>query len=200
MTASVSGSFEVPGRPANSLTSTVTFLPLASIFLRSGALARFPGAKWFHDYRLMFEQMSDQIDAVVVTVPDHMHFAIAMTALRYGKHLYVEKPLCRCITEVRALHDYLRRGGRMFVNYSWAAQPDWNPTGGELGKLLGFELGPQPVFHLITDPRYGAEVRGLDGDAARFDTTHVCRTTPRPPELLAAYAPVTRAAIGAALM
>jgi pimeloyl-ACP methyl ester carboxylesterase len=29
----------------------------------------------------------------------------------------------------------------------------------------------------------------LDGDAARFDTTHVCRTTPRPPELLAAYAP-----------
>lgn len=68
-------------------------------------------------------------------------------------------------SEVRALHDYLRRGGRMFVNYSWAAQPDWNPTGGELGKLLGFELGPQPVFHLITDPRYGAEVRGLDGDA-----------------------------------
>lgn len=67
-------------------------------------------------------------------------------------------------TEVRALHDWLRRGGRLFVNYSWAAQPDWNPTGGELGKLLGFELGLQPVYHLITDPRYGAQVRGLDGD------------------------------------
>lgn len=67
-------------------------------------------------------------------------------------------------SEVRALHDYLRRGGRMFVNYSWAAQPDWNPTGGELGKLLGFELGVQPVYHLIADPRYGSQVRGLDGD------------------------------------
>ena len=67
-------------------------------------------------------------------------------------------------SEVRALHDYLRRGGRLFVNYSWAAQQDWNPSGGELGKLLGYEVGRQPVFHLITDPRYGAQVRGLDGD------------------------------------
>ena len=75
------------------------------------SLARFPQAKWFHDYRLMFEQMSDQIDAVVVTVPDHMHFPIAMTALRYGKHLYVEKPLCRCITEVRALHAAAKTAG-----------------------------------------------------------------------------------------
>ncbi len=75
------------------------------------SLARFPQAKWFHDYRLMFEQMSDQIDAVVVTVPDHMHFPIAMTALRYGKHLYVEKPLCRCITEVRALQAAAKKAG-----------------------------------------------------------------------------------------
>jgi len=67
------------------------------------SLERFPQAKWFHDYRLMFEQMADQIDAVVVSVPDFMHFPIAMTAIRYGKHLYVEKPLCRCLTEVRTL-------------------------------------------------------------------------------------------------
>ena len=34
-----------------------------------------------------------------------------------------------------------------------------------------------------------AQLAHLDGDGARFDVTHVCRTTPRPPELLAAYAP-----------
>ena len=36
------------------------------------------------------------------------------------------------------------------------------------------------------------EVEGLmqvlEGDAARFEATHICRATPRPPELLAAYA------------
>lgn len=67
-------------------------------------------------------------------------------------------------SEVRAIHAYLQRGGRLFVNYSWAAQPDWNPTGGELGRLLGYQVGPQPVYHLIVDPNYGSRVRGLDGD------------------------------------
>ncbi len=76
-----------------------------------GLLEKFPDAKWFHDYRVMFEQMSDQIDAVAVAIPDHMHYAVGMTALKYRKHLYVEKPLCRCITEVRALHAAARQAG-----------------------------------------------------------------------------------------
>jgi predicted dehydrogenase len=74
-------------------------------------LEPFKQAKWFHDYRLMFEQMSDQIDAVVVTVPDFMHYPIALEAIRRGKHVYVEKPLCRCITEVRALQAAARKAG-----------------------------------------------------------------------------------------
>ena len=67
-------------------------------------------------------------------------------------------------SEVRSLDASLQRGGRVFVNSSWAAQPDCNPDGGELGKLLGYSVGPQPVYHLIVDPRYGPRVRGLDGD------------------------------------
>jgi len=76
-----------------------------------GGLARFPDARWFHDYRVMFEQMADEIDAVAVSVPDHMHYAIGMAALRLRKHLFVEKPLCRCITEVRALHAAAKQAG-----------------------------------------------------------------------------------------
>lgn len=71
----------------------------------------FPQAKWFHDYRVMFEQMGDQIDAVVVSVPDHMHYAVAMAAIQHRKHVFVEKPLCRCVTEVRALHAAARKAG-----------------------------------------------------------------------------------------
>jgi predicted dehydrogenase len=74
-------------------------------------LARFPQAKWFHDYRLLFEEMSDQIDAVVISVPDHMHYAIGMEAIRRGKHVYIEKPLCRCIREVRALRAAAKKAG-----------------------------------------------------------------------------------------
>ena len=47
----------------------------------------------FRDYRKMFDQLGNQIDAVTVSTPDHMHFPIAMTAIGLGKHAYVQKPL-----------------------------------------------------------------------------------------------------------
>ncbi|MSU50053.1 MAG: Gfo/Idh/MocA family oxidoreductase [Opitutus sp.] len=74
-------------------------------------LEKFAGAKWFKDYRRMFDAMANAIDAVVVCTPDHMHFPVAMTAIALGKHVYVEKPLCRCITEVRTLHAAAKRAG-----------------------------------------------------------------------------------------
>lgn len=77
----------------------------------AGVLDRFKDAKWFHDYRVMFEQMADQFDAVVISVPDHMHYPIGMEAIRRKKHVYIEKPLCRCITEVRALHAAAKAAG-----------------------------------------------------------------------------------------
>lgn len=84
---------------------------VATDALTRDALARFPEAKWYHDYRLMFEQMADQIDAVTIAVPDHMHFPIAMAAVRLRKHIYVEKPLCRCVAEIRALRTAAREAG-----------------------------------------------------------------------------------------
>lgn len=46
---------------------------------------------------------------------------------------------------------------------------------------------PSSVPMLLEDVE--ALLADLGGDGARFDATHVCRTTPRPPALLAAYAP-----------
>lgn len=72
---------------------------------------KFPDVPRFHDYREMFAQMADKIDAVVITTPDHMHFPIAMTALKYKKHLYVEKPLTHTVEEARLLTEAAREAG-----------------------------------------------------------------------------------------
>jgi predicted dehydrogenase len=61
------------------------------------------GAKWYADYRILFEEMADKIDAVIISTPDHMHFPIAMTALNLGKHVYCEKPLTHTVEEARLL-------------------------------------------------------------------------------------------------
>ena len=63
----------------------------------------YPNAKRFTDFREMFDQMGKEIDAVVVTTPDHTHFAATMAAMQLGKHVYVEKPLAHNIWQLRTL-------------------------------------------------------------------------------------------------
>jgi predicted dehydrogenase len=57
----------------------------------------------FKDFRRMLDKMGNQIDAVTVSTPDHMHFPIAMAAISLGKHVFVEKPLTHTISEARRL-------------------------------------------------------------------------------------------------
>lgn len=60
-------------------------------------------ARTFRDYRRLFDQMDRQIDAVLVSTPDHMHAPIAMAAMARGKHVYCEKPLAHNVVENRQL-------------------------------------------------------------------------------------------------
>jgi len=66
------------------------------------SFAKFPQAKKYKDYREMLDK-EKSIDAVVIACPDHSHTPAALMALRAGKHVYCEKPLCRTLGEVRAL-------------------------------------------------------------------------------------------------
>ena len=50
----------------------------------------------------MLEKQKD-IDAVLVSIPDHMHTHVAVRAMRMGKHVYCEKPLCHDIWECRLM-------------------------------------------------------------------------------------------------
>ena len=60
---------------------------------------RHPNAAEFTDYRKLIEQKD--IDAVVITVPDHNHAPATLRALRSGKHVYCEKPLTHTVEEAR---------------------------------------------------------------------------------------------------
>ncbi len=62
-----------------------------------------PQAKTFRDFREMFAEMPDSIDAVVVSTPDHTHAPAAMTALNHDKPVYCQKPLTHEIYEARQL-------------------------------------------------------------------------------------------------
>lgn len=63
----------------------------------------FPNVPKFKDFRRMFDQMGDQIDAVTIAIPDFMHGTAAMWAMERGKHVYCEKPLTHTPWEARML-------------------------------------------------------------------------------------------------
>ncbi|MCG8527877.1 MAG: Gfo/Idh/MocA family oxidoreductase [Opitutales bacterium] len=69
------------------------------------------GAKWYQDYRIMFEELSDKLDAVIISTPDHMHFPIAMSAINLGIHVYCEKPLTHTVSEARLLATAAKKKG-----------------------------------------------------------------------------------------
>ena len=76
-----------------------------------GKREKFPDARFFTDFRVMLDRMGRQIDAVVVSTPDHTHAVAAAMALRMGKHVYCEKPLTHTIHEARVLRDLARKAG-----------------------------------------------------------------------------------------
>jgi len=75
------------------------------------ALEAHPRAATFTDFRKMFDQMADDIDAVIVATPDHSHFSVTMLAMSLGKHVYVEKPLAHTYGQCVRLMDLAERSG-----------------------------------------------------------------------------------------
>lgn len=67
------------------------------------AIAKFPNAKRFKDFREMFDKMGNEIEAVAIATPDFAHFPAVMMAIKEGKHVFVEKPMARTFNEVELM-------------------------------------------------------------------------------------------------
>jgi predicted dehydrogenase len=66
-------------------------------------------AKQYTDWRKLLDEMSDSIDALTITTPDHTHAVIASAAIRAGKHVYLQKPLTRTLHEARFLGELAKK-------------------------------------------------------------------------------------------
>lgn len=71
----------------------------------------YPKAKRFKDWREMFDQFGDSIDAVMVATPDHTHAGVTAHAITQGKHCYTQKPLTHSVYESRLLTNLAKQYG-----------------------------------------------------------------------------------------
>lgn len=91
----------------------------------------------YQDYRRMFDKEGNNIDAVIVAIPDHNHAAACLWAMERGKHVYCEKPLTRTVYEARKLtaaaakykvatqmgnQGYSEEGARLAAEILWSGE------------------------------------------------------------------------------
>ncbi len=86
------------------------FCDVDSEFL-SRAKNTFPKARFYRDWREMYEKEFDSCDSVCVGAPDHHHVAMATAALKAGKHVYLEKPMAKTMVEAKFLRDVAAKAG-----------------------------------------------------------------------------------------
>ncbi|RUA32258.1 MAG: gfo/Idh/MocA family oxidoreductase [Bacteroidetes bacterium] len=71
----------------------------------------YPKAKKFKDYRKMLDEMDKDIDAVMISTPDHTHYVSAKDSMTAGKHVYLQKPLTHSVYESRKLRELADKTG-----------------------------------------------------------------------------------------
>jgi len=64
---------------------------------------KYPKVPKYTDFRVMLDKQGKEIDAVVVSTPDHQHAIASITAMKMGKHCYTEKPLTHDVYEARQM-------------------------------------------------------------------------------------------------
>ncbi|MCB9841351.1 MAG: Gfo/Idh/MocA family oxidoreductase [Phycisphaeraceae bacterium] len=79
----------------------------------AAGLRRAPGAQGFADHRALLER--DDIQAVFIATPTHLHRAIAEAALAAGKHVYCEAPIAHTIDDAKAIVRAARSSSKVFM-------------------------------------------------------------------------------------
>ena len=74
-------------------------------------MEQFPDAPRYQDFRQMFAEMGDKIDAVSIGTPDHSHFPIAMLAMSLGINVFVEKPMAHSFYECELMMEAEKKYG-----------------------------------------------------------------------------------------
>jgi len=103
--------------------------------------------KSFTDYRELLAM--SEVDAVIVATPDHWHASIALDAMGQGKDVYLEKPMCHTIDEVRQLVDTVRETKRVLQVGSQTTSADqwWKAKKAIADGMIGKMIMSQGSYH-----------------------------------------------------
>ncbi len=111
----------------------------------------YKGCKAWTDYRELLH--SREVDAVMISLPDHWHVPAAIDAARAGKHISLEKPISTCIEHGRKLVKAIQKSGVITRNDSeFRTLPEFSRVvevvrNGRIGKVERIFVGVPPELN-----------------------------------------------------
>lgn len=116
-----------------------------SYYAKKTGNANYVDAKMYDDYREML--LNKDIDAVIISTPDHWHSQPAIEAALAGKDVYLQKPTSLTIAEGRMLSDIIQKKGTVLqVGTQQRSSPQFRIAAelvrnGRIGKLHTVKVG-----------------------------------------------------------
>jgi myo-inositol 2-dehydrogenase/D-chiro-inositol 1-dehydrogenase len=116
---------------------------LEAFYRKSGAAM--PGIQVYSDYRELLTH--SDLDAVVISTPDHWHAQLVAAAVLAGKDVYVQKPFTMTVAEGMLLRDLVAKTGRIVqVGSQQRSTPQFRLAcelvrSGRIGNVRRVEIG-----------------------------------------------------------
>jgi hypothetical protein len=132
----------------------------------NGSFKRYPNAKKYKDFRKMLDECKE-IDAVIVSTPDHTHAYAAYRAMMMGKHVYVQKPLTKTVYEARLLRKTAKQCGVATQMGNQGAATDMHREIAEM--LWAGMIGNVKEVHSWTDRPIGWWPQGVPNALPKRD-------------------------------
>jgi hypothetical protein len=81
---------------------------IETVYARERGKEQFKSCTSYSDFRELLEREND-LDAVWIMTPDHLHAAVAIAAMKKGRHVRLHKPLANRLHEARRVIDTARQ-------------------------------------------------------------------------------------------
>jgi len=130
----------VAGNPRARLSAIAAHSPTSC----ARAAQEHPASRVYADYRELLQR--EELDAVEVVLPSHLHFEAAQSVLASGRHLLLEKPMCLAIAHCEELVALARQHERVLaIGHEMRQSTLW----GKVKELIAAGALGEPLYALI---------------------------------------------------
>jgi predicted dehydrogenase len=151
---------------------------------------RCPDVRVYKDWRVMLEKEHMNLHSINVCTPDHMHAAIAVTAMNLGLAVYGQKPMAQTLYETRRMGEIAKERGLVTQMGTQLTSSTYERLAVKM--IQDGVIGKVKEVFIFSDKTWGDPEpipEGNDPVPAEFDWDLWCGVAPKPPYLKGYYHP-----------